>query len=566
MSLLLKPAAAGYRFAGRRLSALLAMLALQAIVPSAWAQVGPAPVVVARVIEAPCVLAEESFVGTVEPARRALVGSAVDGRVAELLVREGDHVAAGKPLARLQTTAIEIQIAAARAAQAEAEQRFAELEAGSRPEEIAEAEARRSGAEARMKYAKARADRTRQLRQKNSASIEQEQEDAAAAEEAEALWKQADATYRLLVAGPRVEQIEQARAAAQAAAEEVKRLEDQLAKHTISSPFDGYVVQELTEQGQWIRQGEPVAEVVYIDEVDVVVSVPESYVPRLSLGQQATIELEALPEQPLHGTIHALVPQADQASRSFPVKVRLNNIVDPERGLPLVMPGMFARASLAVAERHNVRLIPKDALVLGGPQPHLFVVASRSAGAARVREVPVELGLAVGDLVELVSELKPGTRIVVEGNERLRDGQEVEIVREVKVQPPGPSRARGSADESAAAVGQMPVPLPRQRVARAQLAHSTQAAERDDVAQHTSARAESGQRESGQADESSPPSESAPHEWGGEEGRPLQRGQVVQSGQAVQPNRAAKDDRRTQGGTAPEGETTAEGGQGEAAR
>ncbi len=555
MNLLLEPAASGCTSARRRLCALFAArfavlvaLALQAIVPLAWAQVGPAPVVVARVIEAPYVLAEETFVGTVEPVRRALVGSAVDGRVADLLVRKGDHVAAGEPLARLQTTAIEIQIAAARAAQAEAEQRLAELEAGSRPEEITEAEARRAGAEARMRYAKARAERTRQLRQKNSASIEQEQEDSAAAEEAEALWKQADATYRLLVAGPRVEQIEQARAAAQAAAEEVKRLEDQLVKHTIISPFDGYVVQELTEQGQWIKQGELVAEVVYIDQVDVVVSVPESYVPRLSLGQQAAVELEALPGQVLHGTIHALVPQADQASRSFPVKVRLNNVLDDERGLPLVMPGMFARASLAVAERHNVRLIPKDALVLGGPQPHLFVVASRDGAAARVREAAVQVGLAVGDLVELVSELKPGTRIVVEGNERLRDGQEIEIVREVKVQPPAPPRTRGPGDERAATAGNMPAASRRQGAAGAQRPRSMQRARPDDVAQHASAQTESNERESGQADES------PPHDEGVQDGRPVQRGKAVRGDRGAQPDRSAEGELTAEGEPSEDGE------------
>jgi HlyD family secretion protein len=431
----------------RRLAAVWLSLSVWAAAsqPPAHAQVPPAPVVVARVVEVAYVLAEESFVGTVEPTRRALVGSAVDGRVAELLVREGDHVLAGKALARLQTTAIEIQIAAARARLAEAEQKLAELEAGTRPEELAEAEARRAGAEARMRYAKARAERTRQLRQRNSASIEQEQEDAAAAEEAEAAWKQADATYRLLLAGPRAEQIEQARAAAAAAAEEVKRLEDQLAKHTIISPFEGYVVQELTEEGQWIRQGELVAEVVEISQLDVVVSVPEHFIPRLALGQPAQVELEAWPGEPVRGVIQALVPQADQASRSFPVKIRVSNSVDPQRGLPRLMPGMFARAALAVAERHHARLIPKDALVLGGPQPHLFVVTARRGAPARVRQVTVDVGLAVGELIELRSELKAGTQIVVEGNERLRDGQEVEIVRQIEVQPPAAPQP-GTAD------------------------------------------------------------------------------------------------------------------------
>ena len=105
------------------------------------------------------------------------------------------------------------------------------------------------------------------------------------------------------------------------------------------------------------------------------------------------------------------------------MKVRVNNVVD-DRG-PLLKAGMFARVTLPVGEPKPLPLIPKDAISIGGLTPVVFVIDS-THGKSTVRPVPVTLGVAHGQWVSVgANELKAGDVVVVEGNERLRPGQEV---------------------------------------------------------------------------------------------------------------------------------------------
>jgi multidrug efflux pump subunit AcrA (membrane-fusion protein) len=105
------------------------------------------------------------------------------------------------------------------------------------------------------------------------------------------------------------------------------------------------------------------------------------------------------------------------------VKVRVQNVVD-EHG-PLLKSGMFARVTLPVGEPKPLPLVPKDAVSIGGKTPVVFVVDS-AGGKTSVRAVPVTLGVANGQWVSVgANEIKAGDVVVVEGNERLRPGQEV---------------------------------------------------------------------------------------------------------------------------------------------
>jgi hypothetical protein len=76
-------------------------------------------------------------------------------------------------------------------------------------------------------------------------------------------------------------------------------------------------------------------------------------------------------------------------------------------------------------------LVPKDALVLGGPQPVVFVVdmAAPDAKQGKARPVPVQLGVAEGNMIQVTGGVQPGQMVVVQGNERLRPGQDVQIQR-----------------------------------------------------------------------------------------------------------------------------------------
>jgi len=433
----------------KRLAALCASFAvLSAAVATASAQGQPGQpaklVAVAPVVQRE-VASGQTFVGTVMPLRRAIVGSAVDGRVIEFPLNEGDRIDAGQTLAQLLTETIQLELEAAQADLELRKQQLAELENGTRPEEIEQAKARMTAAHARGQYARARRVRAESLYNQRQAMSEEERDEMIAlAVEAEQAYLDAKAAYQLAVQGPRKEQIAQARAQVAVQQATVNQLKDQLTKHTIVARFPGYVTAEHTEVGQWVKQGDPVAEVAALDEVEVYAQVVEQYVPYVRNGAAVSVQIPSIPGPPLAGVVTAIVPQADVQARTFPVKVRVKNEIT-EHG-PLLKAGMYARVMLPTGARQTAMLVFKDALVLGGPQPVVFVVDGSSAagGQGKVRSVPVQIGVAEGSMIQVSGTLQPGQLIVVQGNERLRPGDDVQIQRTIEVPDTATAERRAS--------------------------------------------------------------------------------------------------------------------------
>ncbi len=387
----------------------------------------PSPVAVTAVIERK-IAAGQTIVGTVEPLRRSIVGTAVAGRVIEFPVNEGDKVKKDQPLAQLRLDALQIQRAAAVGDLEFRKQELAEMINGSRPEEIEQAKAKAQGAKALMDYRQYRLKRFRELMERKATSTDELQDAASASDQALALYLEAHKAYELVLAGPRQEKVRQAEAQVEVSDEEVNRIDDLIRKHTIVSPFDGYVVAEHTEVGQWISQADPVVEIVEVDQVEIAISLLEDYVANLRIDQEVRVEIGAIKQRTFAGKVALIVPQADVKSRSFPVKIRVENqFVD---GLPMIKPGMLARVTLPVGAPASALMVPKDALVLGGPSPVVYAVVpgKDKNGPSTVRLVPVQLGVVDEDLIQVKGELQPGEQVVHQGNERLFPGQPVAIL------------------------------------------------------------------------------------------------------------------------------------------
>ena len=405
--------------------ALLAAGGLCANAPVASAQPPQTmPVVVARVEQQELALGQ-SFVGTVYPARVSDVGSAVDGRVMKLPIVEGQHVAAGQPIAELLRGLLEIEKAGAVAELDRRRHVLAELKAGSRPEEIDQRRAAVQGLEAREEYARSRLERLRRLAERGTSTADELLDGETEFRQVEADLRSSRAALELAEAGPREQQIAQAAAAVAAQEAEVERIDDQLGKHTIRSPFEGWVVGRFTEEGQWLSRGGLVARIAELSRVEVEVQVPELAIASLATGMDVRLEFDAARDQTWIGRVERVVPQADLLSRSFPVKVILENRI--VNGQPVLRGGMLARAWLPVGKTGLATVVPKDALVLGTGQPLVFAVdpAPAPPGTGIVRPVRVSLGATIGGSVEIMSPIEPGSLVVIRGNERLRPGMNV---------------------------------------------------------------------------------------------------------------------------------------------
>lgn len=388
------------------------------------------PVIVAKAYEAE-VQPTQEFVGTVMPERRAVIGSAVDGRVSEYLVNEGDRVEAGAVLAKLLDETISKEIEAAEAELAFREQELMELESGSLPAEKMQAAAMLEIAEAEQALAVSAYRRIQRLFETAGASTESELDEAKAQfQVATANIAERRAAKQLVDDGPRVERILRAKAQRDMQQAIVDKLKDQKRKHQMISRFAGYVVAEQTEEGEWVNRGDAVAEIAALDNVDVLVHVLESYVPHIEIGAKVDVWIPSLEsqaqhvQQPLPGEVVSIIPEADGRSRTFPVKVRVKNLIN-ESG-PVIKSGMLARVALPVAPKSSSLLIPKDALVLRNASRAVWrVQPGQQADTGTVELVVVKTGVSSGSKIAVMDSLQPGDLVVSEGNERLRPGSQV---------------------------------------------------------------------------------------------------------------------------------------------
>jgi HlyD family secretion protein len=374
----------------------------------------------------------QSFVGTVYPFRESDVGSAVDGRLVSLPIEDGQQVRKGDTLAELLRGLLEIERSGAVAELDKRRQELAELEAGSRPEEIEQASAETEGLEARLTYAESRLARLEKLFERGTATTDELQDGQTELRQIKAELRAKQAALSMVEAGPRREVVAQAAAAVAVQEAAVQRIDDQLAKHTIRAPFDGWVVERHAEEGEWVIRSGLIARIVELDRVEVVVQLPEIYVTSLKPGTEVRLEFDAAPLQTWIGTVERIIPQADLRSRSFPVQVVLENQVVEDQ--PVLRGGMLARAWLPVGARGEVTVVPKDALVLGTGTPVVYVVDSSPSGGntgptGTVRPVPVTLGATVAQSVEVTGGVEPGQLVVTRGNERLRPGAAVKYVK-----------------------------------------------------------------------------------------------------------------------------------------
>lgn len=382
-----------------------------------------------------------AFVGTIQPFRTSSVSASVEGLVEQFLVDEGDYVDKNAVVAKLRTIDLEIDMKRAQTDFELLTLEKEELEL-SAPREIEKARAEKGAAEAQLRFAADQLARTHRLLRDSPDVVTQQELDAAISAEASAreTYNAKVAVHELASGGLWQKRIAQAQAKVKTQQRSIELLQDELEQHIIRAPFTGYVTKEFVEVGQWVDKGGTVAEVIDIDQVDLEVPILEAYLPNLRVGLEASVEVDTYPDRLFQGTIALIVPTADLQSRSFPVKIRIQNrpqefpadaAPNPSPAMQL-KPGMFARAALPVGSSQDLILIHKDAIILERDRKSVFVIQQESdtttVDEGMVRNVPIRLGVSYGEFIEVTGDLQPGDMVVTEGNERLNDGRKVRIV------------------------------------------------------------------------------------------------------------------------------------------
>jgi HlyD family secretion protein len=358
--------------------------------------------------------------GSVTSIRDSKIGSKLSGRVAAVLVDEGQRVAAGTPLLRLDTGDLAAQEAQAEANVAAARANLARVLAGARREERQQSVNALHSAEASLSLAQANVQRFRSL--KDQGAVSQQELDAAEtqAQVAQAAYDSARQAWIMMDTGARQEDIQQARAQVAQAEAGLALIQVQLRDSTIYAPFAGTITQRHVEPGEVVSSASGSQSSLFVlsqvDDVYVEFVVPAQHRAELQQGQTAQMAVDGLPGKIFEGRVEEIRPAADVASRTFGVKVRIPN---PQG---ILRPGMFARGAIEVGVRHDVLQIPEQAVVTATSGPIVFVARDGRA---------IRQSVAVGDthdgLIEVKSGIAAGDQVVVQGQEALTDGQSVTL-------------------------------------------------------------------------------------------------------------------------------------------
>jgi len=357
--------------------------------------------------------------GTVEALREVTTTTKLTGRVAAVLVREGDRVRAGQVLVRLEDSEIAAQVQQAEANLQAAQARLRLLEQGARPEERAQVEA--ALAQARASFDTARESLARMQTLYKDGAVSKAQLDAAQLQYdvAKAQYDGAVQQQRIVQTGARPEEIEVARAQVRQADAALAFARLQADSAVITAPLSGTVTHRYVDPGDLasLMPGQSdLITVAQIDSVYAVLEVSETDLGRVRIGQTVVVSIDAYPDRSFTGFVREVSPAATPMTRSFKIKVVVDN---PDRALK---PGMFARGEIVVAQVSDALVIPRDAVVSANGKSTVFVV---EADQARVREV--QLGQISGPVVQVRAGLRAGESVVVAGQDQLTDGTAVSV-------------------------------------------------------------------------------------------------------------------------------------------
>ncbi len=273
--------------------------------------------------------------GYIIPAHQILVSPKVSGMIVSLNVEEGLRIKKGDVLAVLETVDYEADLKRSQATLQLSRKRLEELERGTRPEEIKQAEAELAETQANLDDLERTYKRNKDLFSKKGATEQEMLTSEANVFAMRRRLSKLNSTLALLREGPRVERIEQAKAEVQQSEADVSKAQWRLSNCTIRAPINGTILKKNAEEGNIVN---PVAfngsfslcDMADLSDLEVDLSVQESNISKVFKGQRCKVQPEAFKDRSYDAYVHRLMPIADRAKGAVPVRVKVRVPADEE--------------------------------------------------------------------------------------------------------------------------------------------------------------------------------------------------------------------------------------------
>lgn len=327
--------------------------------------------------------------GTVRARTSTVIAAKLMGYVREVKVQTGDRVREGQLLVTLDARDLDVNSRQAEAALEEVRS------------SMPEADSAVAGAKANLDLAQTTFNRMQDLFNKKSISNQE-------FDEASGKLKAAQAAYQMAVAKRAQLNAQAARVQQDVRASEVAR-----SYAEITAPFAGVVTAKTVDPGTLAVPGTPLLTIEREGAYRLEVSVEESHLSAVRLGQSVSVTLDGI-DRTLDARVSEIVPAVDAASRSYTVKIDLPN-------MPGLRSGAFGRASFSMGNREALS-IPVAAVTERGQLQSVLVAEN---GIARTRLITA--GSKNKDRVEILSGLTAGDKVIFPVPQGLGDGTAVEV-------------------------------------------------------------------------------------------------------------------------------------------
>ena len=343
--------------------------------------------------------------GSVEANVTAQTSFQVGGRVARVLVEEGQHVNRGQTLAELDCTdyrnAYEAALGQATAADASA----LEAKNGPRKQELAQARIDFEHAQdeyQRMKY----------LYDHQSLAAND-------FHKFETAYRESQQRYDMALQGTRSEQKKATAGDAAAANAQLSEARKHLADCRLRAPIAGFIGMKHVDVGDTVEPGNPVFSVLDLDPVKVRVGIPEAEIGMVHQGARAVVTIPDLDDRQFEGKVDVIGVSADEVSRTFTTKIAVPNPTHVLRA------GMVAETRIYGSTMKDALTVPALAIVhdlRGIPLVYVY-----DGTRQRVFGRRIEVGELVGDEVAVKSGLTPKDEIVIAGQDNVHEGSKVQV-------------------------------------------------------------------------------------------------------------------------------------------
>jgi multidrug efflux system membrane fusion protein len=348
---------------------------------------------------------------TVSSKTTSVLSSRIMGYIMAIHVREGDRVQAGQLLMEIENREAAAQLRRAQAGLREAQEMLQETERLIQANESA-----KTAAEAEQSLAASTFNRYQALLERKSVS-QQEFDEA----QARYRGKTAEVERTQEMLGSMQAKREQVLARIDQAKAEISRAQAYVDYGRIQSPIRGIVTQKQGEVGVLAAPGTPLLTLEDDARYRLEATVEESKLGKIRLGDSVRVIIDALGDQEWTGRVGEVQPTADPASRSSLVKIDLPESLIKKAPGRILRSGLYGKARFAVGKKEIIT-IPHKAIFQRGQLVQLFVVDSSQMARLRL----IKTGKVYGERIEVLSGLGEGEKIIVEGVERVNDGNRVE--------------------------------------------------------------------------------------------------------------------------------------------